>query len=289
MPKTPGTTLSIAAILTLAAGAFSPASAQVSVNLDLATNSAYQWRGTTMTNRPVLQPDLLVSVPAKGWTLLAGVSANIEPVKYADPYTDISERGGTSAGVAEMDIWAEASRTIGTARVTLGALDYHFPNTAGLTPAQNTFEVYGRVTLDAPLAPTAQVWVDLWRVNGSYAELSIAQDLDVGGRSWHFAALQGVNVSQHYDAATNEGYFARAGFTHTDLSVSTVFTLGSVAATPSLHLLLAQDAKTWITAPGVEADTKLWLGISLGWARTFWAPREEAAARTRGAEVATKQ
>ncbi len=256
--------------------------------MDLATNSAYQWRGTTMTNRPVLQPDLMISLPAKGWTFLAGVNANIEPAKYADPYTDISERGGTSAGVAEMDIWAEASHTLGTSRVTLGALDYHFPNTAGLTPAQNTLELYGRVALDAPLAPTAQVWVDLWRVNGTYAELSIAQDVDLGGRSWHLAALQGVNISQTYDAAINEGYFARAGFTHTDLSLSTVLTMGAIAATPSLHVVLAQDPKTRLTAPGAESGAKLWLGVSLGWARTFFAPREEAAARAHGTDVGSK-
>jgi hypothetical protein len=69
-----------------------PVTAQVTIGADAALNSAYNWRGLSLTNKPVIQPDLWLS--AYGFT--AGVWANIEPTKY-DGATDISETGGRAA------------------------------------------------------------------------------------------------------------------------------------------------------------------------------------------------
>ena len=47
----------------LAAGAM-PASAQVTVGADASLYSSYVWRGLSLTNKPVLQPDVYVTFPA---------------------------------------------------------------------------------------------------------------------------------------------------------------------------------------------------------------------------------
>ncbi len=245
--------------------------AQLAVTADVATNSAYMWRGTTMTNRLVLQPDVIATLGTHGWTFLAAANANVEPSRYSGAL-DISERGGTAAGVAEVDLWAEVTHGLGIAQLTFGTLRYVFPNSGGLTAAQNTLEVYGRVALDAPLAPTVQIWYDTWRVNGTYAEVSLAQDVQLFALPFHFAALQGINVSQTYDARENQGYFARGGFTHTDVSVGSSVAMGTVTATPSVHLLFAGDPKTRAISPVREVSSKLWFGVSFGWSHKFDTP-----------------
>lgn len=242
---------------------------QVTVSADLAANSSYIWRGTTMTNRPVLQPDIVATFVRGGWTLLAAASANVEPSRYADPEHDISERGGTAAGIAEIDLWAELTRAAGTAQFTVGAQRYTFPNSAGLVAAQNTFEVYARASVATVLAPAVQLWVDTWRVRGAYAELSIAHDVRVGATSLHFAALEGYNVSETYSPETNQGYFGRAGFTHSDLSVSGAVPLGALTATPSVHVIVAADPRVRTVSPVSGRDSKVWAGISLGWSHRF--------------------
>lgn len=251
--------------------------AQITVTADLASNSAYMWRGTTMTNRFVLQPDVIATLGTHGWIFLAAANANIEPARYGNAL-DISERGGTAAGVAEVDVWAEATHALGPALLTLGALSYTFPGPAGMTSAQNTFEWYARAAFDAPLAPTLQVWLDTWRVNGTYAELSIAQDVHLLALPIHFSALQGYSVSQTYSAAEAQGYFARGGFTHTDIGAASTFPMGPVTATPSVHLIIAADPKTRAVSPVREVGTKVWFGVSFGWSHQFGATNKIAAA-----------
>ncbi len=256
--------------LALGAALLAPtANAQTTLTTDVAANSAYMWRGTTMTNQFVLQPDALLTVPVRGWTFLLGAAANVETARYNHPTRDISERGGTSAGVAEFDAWAELSHPVGIATMTFGAFHYAFPNDAGLVAAQNTLEIYGKAAFDLPLAPTVQFWYDTWRVNGSYAEVSLAQELRIAGLPLRVGALAGYNVSQSYSATENEGYFARSGLTHTDLSIATSFPILGVTATPSAHLLLAHDPKTRSITPIRETGRKLWVGVSFGWSHRY--------------------
>ena len=52
--------------------------AQLRADADVAFNSHFVWRGVTSTNRLVVQPEVLLSAPVRGLTLLAGVWGNIE-------------------------------------------------------------------------------------------------------------------------------------------------------------------------------------------------------------------
>ena len=98
--------LGAALVVASAVATATPAAAQT-VGADLGLFSSYVWRGLSLTNKPVAQPDLYVTFPAGKASVTLGGWANIDLGKY-DGTTDISESGGTSAfNFAEFDPWAE--------------------------------------------------------------------------------------------------------------------------------------------------------------------------------------
>jgi hypothetical protein len=67
------------------------------VGADLGIYSAYVWRGLSLTNRPVLQPDLWLSLPVGGnGSITVGGWSSIDIGKYDNPTKDISEGGGNA-------------------------------------------------------------------------------------------------------------------------------------------------------------------------------------------------
>ena len=237
-------------------------SAQVSVTSDVAFNSQYQWRGISITNRPVIQPDLIVAVPMGRATLTAGAWASFEAGRY-NGERHISENGGQHAGLSEYDFYVETAIPVRKATFTVGATTYSYPNTAGLTSSLNTLETYAKAAFDVPLAPSLAVWQDVQTVKGAYAELSLSQG--VGPIS--VGALAGWNFGQSVGDGGASGNFDRRGFTHADVSASTKFSLGGMTATPSAHVILTNDPFTCIATPLRQSRTKLWAGMTLSWAR----------------------
>src|SRR5438552_16150921 len=56
--------------------------AQTTVGADLYLYSSYVWRGLSLTNKPVAQPDLYVTFPLGNASLTAGGWASIDLGKY---------------------------------------------------------------------------------------------------------------------------------------------------------------------------------------------------------------
>ena len=105
------------------------AQAQTEVGAQLDLFSSYVWRGVTLTNKPVAQPDLWVSFPAGNASITVGGWANIDIGKYDDPENDISESGGLSAfNFAEFNPYAEVGFGTGKATLTGGIVGYIYPN-----------------------------------------------------------------------------------------------------------------------------------------------------------------
>ena len=153
-----GTLLGIAALL----GVVTPAAAQTSFGWDVALYSKYVWRGLSLTNKPVIQPDLWVAVPVGGAAITVGGWANIEPVKY-DGANDISEGGGAAGpDLTEFDWWADISKTVGLATITVGATGYIYPNDFGLTKGANTIEIYGKLGIDVPVLSPRSTPITTW-------------------------------------------------------------------------------------------------------------------------------
>jgi hypothetical protein len=249
---------------------------QIVLTSDAGAFNAYVWRGVTLTNKLVLQPDAYLTIPAGGGSLVFGAWGNIDAGQYDDPVNDISEGGGTSSfNATEVDVWAEYGRPLSpNLSGTLGGILYLFPNDVGLTNEVNrTVEIYGKLQLTGvPLTPKVAAWYDLDKVDGLYLEGSLAQALTsirgfpvTLGALAGFSAGQGVNESDPSEVAN----FARNTLTHVDLSATGALTAGPVTISPTVHLLVLNDGFTEITKPGVTKEVKAWAGVTLTWSKAL--------------------
>ena len=275
-----GTTLFVA-------GAFfsaGPVHAQATLGADLYLYSSYVWRGLTLTNKPVAQPDVYLTVPLGNASFTAGGWASIDLGKYDDPADDISESGGTSSfNFAEFDWWGEVSYPVGKATLTAGATGYIYPNDKTstqfglLTTNNNTVEIYGKAAIDAPLSPKINAYYDVDKVKGLYVEGSIGYTVQASEKvGINLGALAGINAGQDADldaSGTPQAdffNFADDGFTHVDLSAGVPFTAGSLSINPVVHLIIGGDDFTKITSPTkTSTDAKLWGGVVLSWSRAL--------------------
>jgi hypothetical protein len=250
-----------------------PAQAQATFGVDLDLFSSYVWRGLTLTNKPVAEPGLWVSIPAGNASVTVGGWANIDLGQYDDIDDDISQSGGTSAfNLSEFDPYAEISFPAGKATLTGGVIGYVYPNelddapNGGLDREANTLEVYGKLGFDVPLGPELSVYYDVDKIKGAYIEANLSHSLAASeavaidlGATAGFSAGQGIPEDLLSDESFN---FADDGFTHLDLSAGVPFAAGAVSITP----VIAGDDFTKITSPSnVDSDTKLWGGVSLSW------------------------
>jgi len=275
-----GATLVVASAIAIA----TPAGAQT-VGADLGLFSSYVWRGLSLTNKPVAQPDLYVTFPAGKASVTLGGWANVDLGKYDDGADDISESGGTSAfNFAEFDPWAEISVPAGKATLTGGITAYFYPNDAGLTKDANTWEVYGKVGFDVPLSPKIAAWYDIDKIKGLYVEGSVAHALPLGeNHSLSLGALAGFNAGQSVpdDPNSDESFnFADNGFTHLDLSAGLPLTAGSLSITPAFHFVINGDDFVKVTSPTKTHDMKVWGGVTLSWSKSYGAAAEEAGGET---------
>jgi hypothetical protein len=268
--------------LLLAGALATPVQAQTEAGADLAFFSSYVWRGLSLTNKPVFQPAVYLSIPAGNASVTLGGWANIDLGKYDDLNDDIGESGGSSSfNFAEFDPYAEVSFPVGKATLTGGATAYIYPNDANapndfglLTSDANTVEIYGKLGLDVPLSPELSIYYDVDKIKGAYFEAGVSHSLaasekvsiDLGAIAG-FSAGQGVPDDPLSDESSN---FEGDGFTHLDLSAGVPFTAGAVSITPALHFVINGDERTKITSPSdLDKDTKLWGGVTLSWSKAL--------------------
>jgi hypothetical protein len=262
------------------------AHAQTEVGAQLDLFSSYVWRGVTLTNKPVAQPDLWVSFPAGNASITAGGWANIDLGKYDDPDDDISESGGLSAfNFAEFNPYAEVSFGTGKATLTGGIIGYFYPNDTdfGLNSDFNTWEIYGKVGFDAPLAPELSLYYDIDKVNGAYLEGAVSHSLPLGeSHTLDLGGVVGLSMGQDFDedAPPDEADFANFddnGLTHVDLSAGVPLTAGVFSITPVVHVQVSVDDATKFHSPSSDgSDLKLWGGVSIGWSNAVEEEEVEA-------------
>jgi Bacterial protein of unknown function (Gcw_chp) len=250
------------------------AAAQAEVGTQLDLFSAYVWRGVTYTNKPVAQPDLWISFPAGNASLTAGGWANIDLGSYGDPEDDLSESGGLSAfSLAEFNPYAEVSFSSGKAAITGGIVGYIYPNELdeapieGLDSESDTWEVYGTLGFDVPLAPELSVYYDIDKVSGAYVEGGVSHSLPLGeSHTLDLGGLVGFSLGQGFNEDDESFNFEENGMTHADVSAGVPFTAGAFSMTPVLHLQVSVDEATRFHSPSSDgSDFKLWGGVSIGW------------------------
>jgi hypothetical protein len=260
-----------AGVLVVAASASAPtARAQATVGADLGLFSGYVWRGVSVTNRPVGQPNLYLAFPAGNASVTAGGWANVDLGRYDDT-DEFSQSGGVSGlNLSEFDPWAEVSVPVGKATLTGGVIGYVFPNDFGATDDFNTWEVYGKVGLGVPLSPKLALYYDFDKVNGAYIEGTVGHAVPLGSVSLNLGALAGLSAGQAESDSPDElNNFFENGFTHLDLSAGVPFSAGIFSITPVVHFLVNGDEVTRFTSPGDESDVKLWGGLTISWSRAL--------------------
>ena len=263
-----------AAVLVVTASASAPtAGAQATVGADLGLFSGYIWRGISVTNRPVGQPNLYAAFPVGNASVTMGGWANVDLGRYDDT-DDFSQSGGVSSfNVSEFDPWAEVSVPVGKATVAGGVVGYVFPNDFGATDDFNTWEVYGKVGLSVPLSPKLAVYYDFDKVNGAYVEGTVGHSVPLGSVSINLGALAGLSAGQAESDSPDElNNFFENGFTHLDLSAGVPLSVGIFSITPVVHFLVNGDEVTKFTSPGDEGDVKLWGGLTISWSRALGTP-----------------
>jgi hypothetical protein len=280
--------LGAALVVASAVATTAPAAAQT-VGADLGLYSSYVWRGLSLTNKPVAQPDLYVTFPAGKASITVAGWANIDLGQYDDPNNDISESGGVSSfNFAEFDPYAEIGYPIGKATLTGGVTGYFYPNEAGLTSDFNTWEVYGKLSFDeVVLSPKISVWYDIDKIDGLYAEAALSHSLALGeSHSLDLGATAGFNSGQDADLDSSgipqaDFYnFQDNGFTHLDLSAGFPLTAGAFSITPVFHFLINGDEFVKVTSPTNTSDTKIWGGVTISWSKSYGAAAEESSDST---------
>ena len=163
-----------AAVALLVVGAAGAWAAEAS--LDLVVNSHYVWRGQVLNDEPVFQPSVTIS---KG-----GFSFNWwGNLNLTDNIT------GDAHEFSEHDVGISYARPcpLTGAEVTLGLVNYDFPNVAADQTAtgvdalsKNTHEVYLSYSLaEVPLAPTLLVSYDFNEVKDVYVNLAVSHSIDL--------------------------------------------------------------------------------------------------------------
>jgi hypothetical protein len=225
---------------------------------------------------------LWVSFPAGNASITVGGWANIDIGKYDDPENDISESGGLSAfNFSEFNPYAEVGFGTGKATLTGGIVGYFYPNdltdesNGGYNSDINTWEVYGKVGFDVPLAPELSIYYDFDKIKGAYVEGAVSHSVPIGeARTLDLGGAVGLSLGQ--DVSSDESFnFADDGFTHLDLSAGVPFTAGAFSITPVVHFQISGDELTKFTSPNDQSDVKLWGGVSIGWSNAV--EEEEAA------------
>jgi hypothetical protein len=268
-----GRAVAAAALLSLP----SAAQGQATATVDAGVFNAYVWRGVTLTNRPVVQPDAYLTLPAGGGSFVLGGWASVEAGRYDDPRSHLSEGGGrASLDATEVDLWGEYGHPVGPLTGTFGGLVYLYPNTAGLTNAANrTVEIYGKLQASAvPLAPKVAVWYDVNKVQGAYVETSISHAIgSIPGFPLTLGALAGFSAGQglNDNDPSQVANFAKNGLSHVDLSATGALKAGPVTIGPTIHFCLLHDDFTKVTGPAVSRDAKVWAGATLTWSKAFGA------------------
>lgn len=268
----------------LAIGATLPAAAQdASIGFDVGLNSNYNWRGLSLTNKPVIQPDAWLSA----YGLTGGFWFNVEPTKYDGP-NDLSESGGVRSGIAEIDPWIEYARSFANVDAKVGWVAYWYnKNNGGIDNTSNTSEIYAQVSLsNLPVTPTLAAWYDIDKVKGLYVQGQLVYGMKVTPAfTLNLGALAGLSAGQEVSANDPSANFANSGLTHIDLSANTSVSAGSLSIVPSVHFQISHDDFTRFNNAQDVADffnngtkgpgTKFWFGVTLSWSQGLGASKSE--------------
>lgn len=212
----------------------------------------YLWRGMTLTDGTVVQPEVSAEVAGFGLSLWGNLNAD-------DPSGDSS--------LNEIDVTVSYGLGLPVASLDLGVVYYSLPDAS----EQNTAEAFASASANLLLSPTLSVYRDVDLVEGWYWEAGLSHGVVLSpGASLDLSARAGLG-SERYMA----GYFplASAKALGDEATTSSLTDYSITAAlpwhpapmatiTPSLSWCsLLNDASDVVDAGGGDTGTLVW-GVS---------------------------
>lgn len=245
------------------------AHAEVDFGADVGVATHYMWRGITIVNRPVLQPDVWVSRSFSEASATLSLWGSIELGRYDSPSALSEAEGAHAFDLTELDPTLEVTLPLGRVELTAGAAGYLYPNETGYTFDDNAAEIYGRVTVGSwwGLSHSFSVYQDVTAIDGTYLELGLSRTFALRknlGVEVSAAAGWSLGQAVEYDAAWDvkePGNFASDGFTHAEISIALPFEYGRFSAKPTANVVFGHDDATKLYSGTGERDVKGWFGV----------------------------
>ena len=278
--------LGAALVVAGAVATAAPAAAQATVGADLGLFSAYVWRGLSLTNKPVSQPDVYVTFPAGQASFTVGGWANIEPGKYDGPERHQRERRRCRASTSPSSTRGPSSTTrIRRRSSRCGATGYYLPQRRRPHQAFNTVEIYGKVALSVPLSPKLAIWYDVDKIKGAYFEGSISHTFSRRTRSsrWAWARSRAWTPARASRTIRNSDQSSTSRTTGSPTSICPPPCRSLPAPCPSLRPstssspVMTHQVHQVHRPPGLNSkDVKVWFGGTISWSKALGeAPAEE--------------
>jgi hypothetical protein len=215
--------------------------------------SKYIWRGQNINNSSVLQP--AISADACGFT--GSIWGNMDLTNKSQTAPD------NAWEFSEFDYtldYTAAMPDVNWLNFSVGIIYYWFPNTV-FNP---TTEIYGGLSLNAPLSPSFKWYRDVDEIKGSYFQLGFGhmfEKLAVWSEKCYCGLQLGASVGWG-NSAYNNGYFDVEGGHFNDLTLSAglCVQIGSWMVRPNVNY------STMLSDPIRQATDKsdnLWCSVGL--------------------------
>lgn len=244
--------------LALVLGNAAALAAQVAATGSITLASSYVWRGLTLVNRPVLQPE----VSASAGPITMGIWGNLEPCRYRGEQVISVLAGRRAPGFTEVDPYAEVAARVRGADVALGVYAYLYTHAAGYETEPNTAEVYARAALAGAWPVSLNASYDVHSLKGVYLEAALERPAPTVP-ALQLALRLGASFGETSGPETF--YYARNGLTHAEGGVAWPLKLHGAELTPSATVVLGIDPETrWVT-PARSRTAKGLLGVSVAW------------------------
>lgn len=254
MPRI-GQQLAIIMALIRLADAAAPAGQQEPVKIAVVADyfSKYIWRGQNVNDRSVLQP--AISASAYGFT--GSIWGNIDLTNKSQTAPD------NAWEFSEFDYTLDYTSVVPDVNwlnFSVGTIYYRFPNTV----YNPTTEIYGGLSLNAPLSPAFKWFRDVDEFKGSCFQFGVGQFFEkiIKVNEKCYCGLQlGASIGWA-NSAYNSGYFGIDGGKFNDLTLSAGFCMqiGSWMVRPSVNYsTMLSDSIRQAT----DKSDNLWCGVGL--------------------------
>ncbi len=242
------TFLALAGLLLLVPGAVL-AVGPLDLSAEVGCFGHYMWRGMTLTDGTVVQPEVSAEVAGFGLSLWGNMNAD-------DPDGD--------SGFNEYDITVSYGLGLPKASLDLGVVYYALPDAS----EQNTAEAFASASAGVLLSPTLTVYRDVDLVEGWYWEAGLSHAVALSpGANLELSARAGLGSDQYM-----AGYFpvfidkaladqaATSSLTDYSFTAALPWNPAPLATiTPSLSWTsLLNDASDVVDAAGGDTGTLVW-------------------------------